>query len=662
MTPALVLKTTVFIAAANLLLASCGKHKTTESFEPEPLIATQPKTTTDQTAPNVAPEKTLEIKLEEAPVALLQSSVARLVTQIDMENSPVLVYQDSYSSLYEQFDRSTNPSTASLIYFYTPHFSAGSINISAIDDGKYEIRIENSTSLKATISTIRTELKKKIEKSQETFQLLQLPVSEVRASVRLFGKEFPIKMASDFSEAILEMEAKDLPKDLRSALTPEALRTSMNLFNVTYKYWTLPFSEDQCSLGISNKKLKSMFADAENEAAEPSSAPVANTNAVDRALSAAQTPVTFQLAQKVIEKSQKNMDARCTSPDTGAGMEFLGKVLSTMLDKGMEITFGANSSGAWDKTAEKILERYMDPNTFATTINRINDSLTKKESLSRAFDQSTESRTILKVLTENDSRYLSHKARVASESNSRKGFSSGLPFFPSSGSRGSSASESSEDNEASSTFQRNQNESDAAYATRVNERLNQEGLSMRLAAIDGQIKIIPTIKVTLVGDLNSDDSTVIGYSNKRVGSLKQENGTFAVDTGVRSTASLTIFAKCNTNTAQQTIDLKSSNWSLSPNDALKASINSLSDTLKLNTAPGCYQLTLKLLLSGTEGTLPGLTFNLRADEAKLRSEENTSHVQSVSLNSENPGANYTFGSMDNPDAKWSLNLSLSSIN
>jgi hypothetical protein len=506
---------------------------------------------------------------------------------------------------------------------------------------------------------IRTDLHEKIGAAESKAQLLQLPVSDVKATVRLFGKELPVQMAADFSQAVLTVSTRDLPRKIADNPTSDELRKGMSLFNIRYNYWVLPFNEDQCSLGIDTKVLKNIFVGPSASDRPEADAPPSENNAAT-VLAGVGRPVTIDMTRTAVETARKSMDARCTSSAGGMGWDSIGKLLDRLFEKGTDYLLDPNKSDQWDKVINTIVGDSMKPDAFRSTINSINNELNQGKSLSDAFNSSTDALKVAKALIENDSSVSRNQASTQNRRSSIKA-SGGGSYGPISGnasgatSNSSASSSSSSKNEAYST--RNAGETAEQYAARVNQALQEESHSMQLTTVTGNIQLVPKVRITLTNELNLDESVLAGLKATQLGVLKQEQGEVGADIETRHDLSLTIGVQCDANLSRRVIDLQSSSWMIDSNKTLANAIASISEDLNLGTEGACRQILISMGVSGESRLIPEtLSFNINARKSATGGEEARSFSNALTLSPGKPTDSRTFGSVGQNAAGWSARV------
>jgi hypothetical protein len=617
-------------------------------------------------------ESTPEIRVEDASQALLQQSVARLVAQLETDDRQVLIYQDSYSSFFDRLSKSEKDVgrvPASLIYYYTPHFIAGNIHASVADGNRMEIKVENKTSLRTLVEKVKLELKSKIGDASANSQIMQLPVSDINASVRIAGKVYQVQVAPDFSHAVISVNKNDLPEAFRNEKAIPELRKAMSLFSIKYKYWVLPFNEDQCSLGIDMKSMKSDFTatnDEKEDATTPTSltTPTSNTANI---LNAAQKPVTLDLTKRAIESMKKSMDARCTSSAGGMGWESINKVLSKMFEKGTDYILGPNPNGDWDATMKAIVGQYMDPAKFTSTIDKINEDLSNKNSLATSLTKDEETRKAGRLLIENDAKHAASQASSANRSaqGSTSGSGSFLDIISADGKVSGSYNSAStnQSSNSDSSYSKRDGASNEEYINKLNQTFNQEGISANVTNIDGKIKLVPKVRITLINELNFDESILATMKATQLGVIRQQNGEATAETSEAEQVNLTIKTQCDQNAVQKIINLKSTAWTTNPNAVLEKSINSASEDLNLGKGAGCSEIRIALAITGnSEETPSAFNFNIQASSF---TPPNTAipgqYAQLLSLSRTQLEDARTFGSLNGARSNWSLKLSTATI-
>ena len=651
-----------FHAVASVVFASVSLATTACSSKSNDVpVVVQPHT---ESAP--------EVKVEDAPQALLQQSVARLVTQLEIENKQVLVYQDSYSSFYDRLSKSESAAgriPASLIYFYTPHFVVGNIKVSVLDSELIELKIENKTSLSALLGMVKSSLKEKIGVDADNSQIVQLPISIINSSVHISGKTYKVTVASDFSHAVVTISKNDIPEALRNDRSGVEVKKLMSLFSIKYNYWALPFNEDQCALGIDMKSIKSDFTgtsggngSSNSPAAAPNSGSASDSSQL---LSAAQRPVTLDLTRKAVSSMKKSMDARCTSSAGGMGWDSISKVLSKMFEKGTDYVLSPNDKGDWDATMRNIVSQYMDPAKFTSTINSINESLTKKESLAEALSKSEDSKKVAKAISEVDSHHSSEQASASNRTTNAEGEAGGSMFglFEASGSGSYASTSQSNDmsRSGSSDYSRHQNETDDQYSNRMNSQLEKAGYSAHLTNINGEIKLVPQVRITLVNELNFDESILATLKATQLGVLRSQVGEVNADVSVSEKLQLTIQAQCDQNVSKQTVDMKSPAWLLTPDVVVGNAVGTLASNLNLSGADGCSEFRIALGVLGNKGELTeDLGFNIQAQGSVAGVVKNYS--QYLFVNANRPEDSQTFGVFNGPRAQWTVKVTSATPN
>ncbi len=603
-----------------------------------------------------------EIKIEDASESLLQNSVARLVTQLEVNGKKVLVYQDSYSSFYDRLsssDRQLGRVPASLIYYYTPHFVAGLLDATKLPNGNIELKIQNKTSLRTMMDQIRADLREKIGDSEEKSQLMQLPVSDVRATVRVFGKEYPVQMASDFSQAIVVVSPRELPQAIHSTLNAEEIRKGMNLFSIKYNYWVLPFNEDQCSLGIDTKVLKNAFV-APNSTESPEPQPAHSENNASSVLTSVGRPVTIDMTRKAVELARKSMDARCTSSAGGMGWDSIGKLLNRLFEKGTDYVLDPSKTNDWDNVFKTIVGEAMKPDAFRSAITNINNQLNQGKSLAQAFNSSADSQQAAKTLIEIDSsasKQLANAKNRSSNTSAAASASYGLFSGEASGAHADSSSSTDSSAEESVFHNRNINESAEQYANKVNRVLNESGHSMQLTDVSGNLQIVPKVRITLTNELNMDESILAGLKATQLGVLKQERGEVGADIEPKRELSLAISVQCDENLSRRVVDLQSSTWTLDPNKAIASALSGIEDDLKLASKEACRQVLVSMSIAGDTRLIPeSLSFNINASKTATETEESRLFSNAISLSPKKPTETRTFGTVSQNPSSWSTRI------
>lgn len=608
------------------------------------------------------------VRVEDASQALLQQSVARLVAQLETDDRQVLIYQDSYSSFYDRLSKSENAAgrvPASLIYYYTPYFIGGNIQVSPVDDNRLEIKVENRTSLRTLVEKVKSELKTKIGESMVGAQVMQLPISDISASVRIAGKIYQVQVASDFSHVVINVNKSDLPEALRSEKSVSALRQAMSLFSIKYKYWVLPFNEDQCSLGVDMKTLKSTFVDSNSGKDNP--ATVANSASnTSNILNAAQKPVTLDLTKKAVESMRKSMDARCTSSAGGMGWDSINKVLGKMFEKGTDYVLSANSND-WDATIKAIVAQYMDPSKFTSTISKISEDLSRNDSLATAFTKSEESKQAARALFVNDAKHAAAQANSANR-NTQGSYSGSGSFFDvvsldtaASGSHTSAST--SQSSSSDSVYSKRDGANNSEYANKLNQALNQQNVSANVTNIDGKIQLIPKVRITLINELSFDESILATLKATQLGVIRQQSGEAAAEVSETDQEKLAIKVQCDQNAVQKIINLRSSAWSTDPNAVLEKSLNSASEDLNLGKGEGCSELRIALAISASSNDLANAwSFNIQAQSTIATNPASTERfAQHFSLSSSQLEDARTFGALSGPRSNWTVKLSTAAI-